>query len=211
MNSIFRFFKGEIMDYYIHKNDQNIGPISESEVVNGLRSGRFSPKDLGCRVGEDKWQDLDFFFPNTEPSLMDQQNSPRTNTYNAPHQTAPLPNYVNNPQPSFQSPVQPYVQPMPVQHVVHHYQEAPEGALPQIALIAGIVLASLTVIGLVPCLGWLNWFVLILGGTMKIVCLIALFTGNNSKGRNKALIGLLLVLFALIVGGTRLVLGGGCI
>jgi TM2 domain-containing membrane protein YozV len=51
------------MDYYVYKDDLNIGPVGESEVQNGLRSGRFLPKDLGCRVGETSWKDLDFLFP----------------------------------------------------------------------------------------------------------------------------------------------------
>lgn len=51
------------MDYYLYKNDQNIGPLAESEVAGGLRNGRFAPTDLGCRVGDSDWKDLSFFFP----------------------------------------------------------------------------------------------------------------------------------------------------
>ncbi len=52
------------MDYYIYKDNQNVGPLAENEVVEGLRTGRFLPDDLGCRVGEERWIDLNFFFPN---------------------------------------------------------------------------------------------------------------------------------------------------
>lgn len=51
------------MDYYLYKNDQNIGPLPESEVVGGLRNGKFLSNDLGCRVGDTDWKDLSFFFP----------------------------------------------------------------------------------------------------------------------------------------------------
>lgn len=58
------------MDYYIYKNDQNVGPLPESEVVGGLRNGRFASNDLSCRVGESQWKDLSFFFPaETSPPL----------------------------------------------------------------------------------------------------------------------------------------------
>jgi uncharacterized RDD family membrane protein YckC len=51
------------MNYYIYKDDRNIGPLAESEISEGLRSGKFLPKDLGCRVGETGWKDLDVLFP----------------------------------------------------------------------------------------------------------------------------------------------------
>lgn len=51
------------MDYYIYKNDQNIGPLPESEVVGKLRNRQFAPDDLGCRVGDLDWKELSFFFP----------------------------------------------------------------------------------------------------------------------------------------------------
>lgn len=51
------------MDYYIYKNDQNIGPLPESEVAIGLKSGRFLPNDLGCRVGDTDWKELSILFP----------------------------------------------------------------------------------------------------------------------------------------------------
>lgn len=51
------------MEYYLYKNDQNIGPLPESEIAAGLRTGKFSQSDLGCRVGDSDWKDLKFFFP----------------------------------------------------------------------------------------------------------------------------------------------------
>ncbi len=58
------------MDYYVYKDDQNIGPLTESEVGNGIRSGRFLSNDLACRVGETAWKDLSFLFPlETSPPV----------------------------------------------------------------------------------------------------------------------------------------------
>lgn len=199
------------MDYYIYKNDQNIGPLSEAEIIGGLKSGRFSPKDLSCRVGEDKWQDLEYFFPDTAHSWMDNPNDSPPGSFNSQTQTPRRPDYSNNQHSGYQSPFQSSMQPAQVQHVVHHHTEAPEGALPMFAMVSGIVIACLMVIGLVPCLGWINWVVIGLGSLVKILCWVAVLTEKSSKGRNRAIIGLLLVAFALFVGGIRLILGGGCI
>jgi TM2 domain-containing membrane protein YozV len=51
------------MDFYVYKNEQNVGPLTEGEVVAALRSGRYLPTDLGCRVGETEWKDLSILFP----------------------------------------------------------------------------------------------------------------------------------------------------
>jgi amino acid transporter len=199
------------MDYYIYKNDQNIGPLSEGDISGGLKSGRFSAKDLACRVGEDKWQDLEIFFPQVTHSWMENSDTSQSSSYNPPTQTIPNPNYGGNRQTGFQSPVQAYAQPVQVQHVVHHYEEKPESSLPKIALIGAIVVACLMVVGLVPCLGWLNWIVIPLAVVMKAVCWVAILTERNTKGRNKALIGLILVALTLIISGIRLAVGGGCL
>jgi uncharacterized RDD family membrane protein YckC len=51
------------MEYYVFKDGQNLGPMADQGVIDGLRSGRFQPNDLGCRIGESKWQDLSILFP----------------------------------------------------------------------------------------------------------------------------------------------------
>jgi hypothetical protein len=199
------------MDYYIYKNDENIGPLSESEVVGGLKGGRFSPSDLSCRVGESEWKELSFFFPDISHSWMDDSSS-KKNAASSSTRSAPTgfdPEF--NRQPNIQYPIQANSQPSQVQHVVHHFEEKPETTLPKIALTGGIVVASLMVLGLIPCLGWLNWFVILLALVMKAVCWVAIFTEKNTKGRNKALIGLVLVVLALVIGGIRLAIGGGCV
>jgi uncharacterized RDD family membrane protein YckC len=51
------------MEYYVFKDGQNLGPMSDQGVIDGLRAGRYAPNDLGCRVGETRWQDLSLLFP----------------------------------------------------------------------------------------------------------------------------------------------------
>ena len=207
------------MKYYIHKNNQQLGPFEESDIEVRIRNKTFSLDDLACRDGEQNWQPLSNFFPlltETPQAWMGdsgnlppgggaysdpppRQQQPRT-TYEPPPQQAPWQQQ--------QDPWQP--QAAPLQHVVHHFQEQPESALPTIALVSGIVIASFMVIGLIPCLGWLNWFVIFGGILAKIICWVAIFSEKNIKGRNKALIGLILVSVALFIGIIRLVLGGGC-
>jgi uncharacterized RDD family membrane protein YckC len=51
------------MEYYVYKDGQNLGPMPEQSVIDGLRAGRYLPNDLACRVGESRWQDLSVLFP----------------------------------------------------------------------------------------------------------------------------------------------------
>ena len=203
------------MNYYLYKDDQNIGPLSEDEVTDGLRSGRFLPNDLACRVGEQRWDSLDIIFPNISNQAhpwMEPKNEPQPRATNPFVQPAPR---IDRPGPQWPPPEQAapqaYMPQSQVQHVVHHFEDEPEGALPMVAMIAGIVVACLMILGLVPCLGWLNWFVLVIGVITKVLCWVTVLTVKNRQGRNKGIIGLILVAIALFIGGIRLVLGGGCL
>jgi hypothetical protein len=90
-------------------------------------------------------------------------------------------------------------------------QDAAGGGLAKAGMGLGISAACLMVLGLIPCLGWLNWFVLILAGIAKILCWVAVFTERSSIARNHAVIGLVACFLALLIGFFRLVLGGGCL
>jgi hypothetical protein len=109
-----------------------------------------------------------------------------------------------------------YAPPPQVHHVVYQpaldpaYQAKSSG-LPTAGMTMGIITISLMVMGLIPCLGWLNWFTLLFGGVTKILCWVAIFTEKNPSARNKAIIGLVLTVIALFIGSIRLILGGGCI
>jgi hypothetical protein len=202
------------MKYYIHKNNQQLGPFEESDIEVRIRNNTFSLDDLACRFGEQNWRPLSNFFPllTQDPHswMGDSGNLPTGGgSYANPQPPPRQAQTTYEPPPQQQAPWE--LQAAPVQHVVHHFDEQPETALPMIALVGGIVTASLMVLGLIPCLGWLNWFVLFGGTIVGILCLVAVFTEKNTKGRNKALIGLILVAVALFIGLIRLILGGGCV
>ena len=81
-----------------------------------------------------------------------------------------------------------------------------------IGMVMGIVILCVTVIGLVPCLGWMNWLTITVGPVTTILNLVAIILEQaDANKRSKAVIGLVLALVAVIVGGIRLVLGGGCV
>ncbi|MEP7340924.1 MAG: zinc-ribbon domain-containing protein [Acidobacteriota bacterium] len=86
------------------------------------------------------------------------------------------------------------------------------GKLSMVSMVMGIVVASLMLFGLIPCLGWINWFTLLVGGVSKLIGWIAVFTEHKiPSALNKAIIGLVLSTIALFVGCIRLALGGGCL
>ena len=67
-----------------------------------------------------------------------------------------------------------------------------------LSLIVGAVALLLAVIGFVPLLGWLNWFIIpiaIIGAGLGVV-------SRSTSGRN-------LNLFVIVVGIVRLSIGGG--
>ena len=52
------------MQIYISKNNQQIGPIEESKVLEMLGSGHLSANDMAIRQGDEQWQKLGEFYPN---------------------------------------------------------------------------------------------------------------------------------------------------
>jgi len=81
----------------------------------------------------------------------------------------------------------------------------------KISFIIGIVAFGLFVVGLFPCLGWMNWinFPLALAGLIMNGIVMGQGGASDDGVRKKALIGLGLCLVALVVGFIRLILGGG--
>lgn len=77
------------MYFYVYKNEQNVGPLSEDELVKALRSGGLQSNDLGCRVGETEWKDLGVLFPllTAKPQVSYQPSSPPVHR---PQQQAPV-------------------------------------------------------------------------------------------------------------------------
>lgn len=88
---------------------------------------------------------------------------------------------------------------------------ANSSGLASVGMTMGIITACLMIIGLVPCLGWMNWLVLFVGGITNILNWVVIFTDRTQSGRNKAIIGLVLTFVALFIGFIRLAIGGGCV
>ena len=81
----------------------------------------------------------------------------------------------------------------------------------KISFIIGIVAFGLFIVGLFPCLGWLNWlnFPLALAGLIMNGIVLTKEDSKDEGVRNKALIALVLCLAALGIGPIRLFVGAG--
>jgi hypothetical protein len=88
--------------------------------------------------------------------------------------------------------------------------EPQRGALSLTGLLLGILAAAFFVVGVIPCLGWMNWFTLLIGGLAHLICWLAFFSeGKNPSARQKAIAGLVLTAIVIIIGFLRLKAGGG--
>jgi hypothetical protein len=204
------------MTLYIFKNNQQLGPFDESHVRNEMRSGNFSASDLACQEGSTQWVPLSTLFP--AETYGQESNSQSSYPGMNQQQASQGPGTQQQPPPSgsyYQQPPQQPPQPLIYQPVVVNPYAAPSqpsgSSLPVMGMSMGIVVLSLMLVGLVPCLGWMNWFVLPLAGVTNILCWVSIFTEKDLTARNKALIGLVLSFVAIFIGGIRLILGGGCL
>lgn len=51
------------MATYVHKNDQQLGPFDDWQILTCLRDGTFSYEDMAWREGWQNWQPLHTVFP----------------------------------------------------------------------------------------------------------------------------------------------------
>jgi len=76
--------------------------------------------------------------------------------------------------------------------------------------IAGLIIGIISIvgflIGMIPFLGWFNWFNIPLAGLGLLFGIIGAAT-SDSKGSSIA--GIVLCAIAIFIGGIRLMLGGG--
>ncbi len=69
-----------------------------------------------------------------------------------------------------------------------------------VSLLIGLVAAVMALVGLIPLLGWVNWLML----PVAFIGLVVGMLSDSNLGRN-------LCIVVAIVGGLRLLLGGGII
>jgi uncharacterized RDD family membrane protein YckC len=136
------------MEYYVFKDGQNLGPMPDQGVIDGLRARRFAPSDLGCRVGETRWQDLSILFP-LEGARQDPWAAGRA-TQPVYQQSAPQP----QPQVAYQ-------QPAPMMQVQNAAANYPGGDFllgPRLGalLIDGACAIPLTFLAVIPFIGILG-------------------------------------------------------
>ncbi len=67
------------MNFYIYKNNQQLGPFEEATILEMLRNKQLSPDDAGIAEGQKDWQPLRVLFPNFSEN---RQNSPDLPNYN---------------------------------------------------------------------------------------------------------------------------------
>ena len=86
-----------------------------------------------------------------------------------------------------------------------------EGGLPIAVRTMGIIALCLMVVALIPCLGWLNYFNFLVSPVTFVLAIVAIVGARTDSGRTSAILGLVLVLIANMIGVGRLILGGGCL
>lgn len=79
-----------------------------------------------------------------------------------------------------------------------------------ISLLWGIVALLWMLLAFIPLLGWGNWFMIPFAVVGVIIAAIGLlFVSGDGRGRAKT--GLVLNVLAVVIGGLRLILGGGVV
>lgn len=77
-----------------------------------------------------------------------------------------------------------------------------------ISLAWGILALLGFFVGVIPCLGWMNWFNIPFAAAGLIFSIIA-FAGGKPGMRSSSVWGIVLCCIAVLIGAKRLVLGGG--
>jgi lysylphosphatidylglycerol synthetase-like protein (DUF2156 family) len=110
-----------------------------------------------------------------------------------------------------------YQPPPPVAHaqppaVVHHVAVPEKATVARVSLVTAILMLSLALVALIPCLGSLNWLNLfVLAEVQHITWWVSFFSERNPSARGKRLLSLPFFLIAVFIGVVRLIIGGGCL
>jgi hypothetical protein len=75
------------------------------------------------------------------------------------------------------------------------------------SFVLGILAIGGMFLGLIPLLGWLNWFVIPFAGIGLLISIIAVAT--SQENREISIAGLVLCSIALFISIPRLIIGGG--
>ncbi|HEX6624628.1 MAG TPA: DUF4339 domain-containing protein [Pyrinomonadaceae bacterium] len=211
------------MEVYVYRNNRQEGPYEEAAVAEGLRSGSLSPDDLARFVGSDRWAPLGSLFPHLLRAPQPPPLPPPAHTWMDDSATGRPARPVEPLRPGahpYAPPVQYVPPPVPVppphtlaaqQQAARPYGGAKPGGLPAGAMSMSVVALCLMLVGLIPCLGWLNWLTILIGVIAHLLSWVAVFTEKNEDARSKAVIGLVVSFVAVFIGGIRLVLGFGCL
>ncbi len=79
-----------------------------------------------------------------------------------------------------------------------------------ISLLWGVVALLWMLVAFIPLLGWGNWLMIPFAVVGAIIAAIGILITSPEK-RTRAKVGLLLNVIAIVIGGIRLLLGGGVI
>ena len=148
--------------------------------------------------------------PPSWPQGSQSYNTPPTTAY--PYaQNYPQAGYPPYGAPPVYNPAQPpYAANQNVVNVGYMPPPHQSGPMSLTGMIMGIVSICFFAVGLIPCLGWVNWFNLIIGGLANIFSWIGLASeGKDPASRGRAITGLILSFIAIFIGMIRLVIGRG--
>lgn len=127
-----------------------------------------------------------------------------------PQQQRPPHNAPQPVAPPYRAPQPPYAPAMPPP-----VQTTSSTHASQVGWTMSIIVACLMLIGLVPCLGWLNWFTIIAAKAALILCIVGVASEKDPARKSKATVGLIISIIAFGVILFRLLLsvmfGGGCV
>ena len=192
------------MSLYIFKDGQQLGPYEDDAVLQSLRTGAFAPGDLSSRDGQGDWRPLSFYFPLPEHQVSEAKTEIFQTGQTEGRQTDPFLKY----QPPPAAPMAQYQPPMMPAAGFNNPNEKSNQSMSVASWGLGIAGMSIMLIGLVPCLGWLNYFNFPLSIGAIITGAIVMSQTTDEKVRSKAQLGLILGAIALVIGGGRLLLGG---
>ena len=81
-------------------------------------------------------------------------------------------------------------------------------------MVLGIVAACLMIVGLIPCLGWIQWATIpisVVAAVLSIIAWVTKVSAHDTRGLGAPITGCILAAFAFFFGAIRLLWGGGCI